>query len=161
MAALPKLADIAVSTPRLAALILGSEDFSASAGMEPVADGLLYPNQQIVFAARSAGIMPLGFVGSIAEYSDKQAFRQTIARSRKLGLMGGFCIHPDQVAIMNEGFSPARAEIEQADGLLEVFARAQQQGLGAAEYNGKMIDAPVVARARDLLALDKKIRSRS
>lgn len=160
VAALPKLIDIASSTPRLAGLIIGSEDFSASAGMEPTTDGLLYPNQQVVFAARGAGIAPLGFVGSIAEYSDKDAFRQIIRRSRQLGLVGGFCIHPDQVKIMNEEFSPSPADVEHAKGLVAVFQQAIEQGLGAAEYKGKMIDAPVVARAQELLAVDRKIQAR-
>lgn len=160
VAALPKLVEIARSTPRLVGLILGSEDFSASAGMEPTADGLLYPNQQVVFAARGAGIAPLGFVGSIAEYSDRDAFRHTIRRSRQLGFVGGFCIHPDQVKIMNEEFSPSPEDVENARGLLAVFQQAVEKGLGAAEYKGKMIDAPVVARAQELLVVDKKIRAR-
>lgn len=160
VAALPKLVEIASSTSRLAGLIIGSEDFSVSAGMEPTADGLLYPNQQVVFAARGAGIAPLGFIGSIAEYSDKEAFRQTIRRSQQLGLVGGFCIHPDQVKIMNEEFSPSQEDVENALGIVAVFQQAIEQGFGAAEYKGKMIDAPVVARARELLALNKKIQSR-
>lgn len=158
--ALSQLADIARSTPRLAAIILGSEDFSASAGMLPTADGLLFPNQQIVFAARAAGVLPLGFVGSIADYSDLQAFRTTIKRSSNLGLRGGFCIHPSQVAIMNEEFSPADAEVSEARELLAVYEAALSAGRGAAEFNGKMIDAPVVARSRELLAFAQRIAER-
>ena len=65
--ALRHLDGIARSTPRLAAMTLGSEDFAASAGMQSEPDGLLAPNQQVVFAARAAGILPLGFVGSIGD----------------------------------------------------------------------------------------------
>ena len=151
-AALDALREIATATERLIAMILGPEDFSASAGVEPDADSLLFPNQQIVFAARSAGIMPLGFVGSIGQYSDLQAFRETIRRSRRLGLCGGFCVHPDQVPIMNEEFAPSPEDVAAARGVLEAYELALRQNRGSAEYQGKMIDAPVVARARELLA---------
>lgn len=156
-AVLPRLADIANSTSRLAAMILGSEDFSASAGMEAAADGLLFPNQQVVFAARSAGILPLGYVGSIGQYGDLPAFRETIRRSRRLGLCGGFCIHPDQVAIMNEEFAPSRDDVAEARAVLEAYEQALREKRGSARYRGKMIDAPVVARAREILAADERL----
>jgi citrate lyase subunit beta/citryl-CoA lyase len=156
-AALARINEIANSTPRLVAMILGPEDFSSSAGMEPAWDGLLYPNQQVVFAARSAGILPLGFVGSIGQYSDLPAFRETICRSRKLGLRGGFCIHPDQVQIMNEAFAPSSDEVQQAKGVLAAYEQALCEKRGSAEYQGKMIDAPVVARAREVLASHDRI----
>ena len=156
-AALSRLDTIASSSARLVAMILGSEDFSASAGMEPEADGLLLPNQQIVFAARSAGLLPLGFVGSIAQFSDLDAFRDTIRRSRRLGLRGGFCIHPAQVSIMNEEFSPAAEEVVAAREVLAAYQAAVDAGRGSAEHGGKMIDAPVVARARETLACHQRI----
>jgi len=151
-AALARLDEIASSTSRLVAMILGPEDFAASAGMEAAADGLLLPNQQVVFAARSAGIMPLGFVGSIGQYSDLQAFRQTIRRSRRLGLCGGFCIHPDQVQIMNEEFAPSADEVAAAQGLVAAYEQALRENRGSAHFQGKMIDAPGASRARELLA---------
>jgi len=157
---LARVNEIARSTSRLVAVTLGPEDFSASAGMEPEADGLLFPNQQIVFAARSAGLLPLGFVGSIGQYDDLQAFRETIRRSRRLGLRGGFCIHPDQVPVMNEEFAPSPEEVAQARGLVEAYEQALRANRGAAEYGGRMIDAPVVARAREVLASHEKIRAR-
>jgi citrate lyase subunit beta/citryl-CoA lyase len=160
-AALARASEIAVSTPRLLAITLGPEDFSASAGMVPDADGLLYPNQQIVFAARAAGILPLGFVGSIGQYRDLEAFRETIRRSRRLGLRGGFCIHPDQVRVMNTEFAPSPEEVAEARGLLDAYEQALRANRGSAEYRGKMIDAPVVARAMETLASHEKIRTRS
>ena len=159
--ALTKLESIARSSPRLTALILGSEDFSASAGMEPTADALLYPNQQVIFAATSAGILPLGFVGSISHYDDLDAFRETIRRSRRLGLQGGFCIHPDQVQIMNEEFSPSEIEVSDAKSLLAVYERGLQEGLGTAVFKGRMIDAAVVNRAVRLLAVNKKVAAKN
>lgn len=92
--ALPFLDEIANSTPRLVGMILGSEDFCASVGMQASNQTLFMPNQQVLFACRRAGILPLGFPGSIADYSDKDAFRNTIKLARKMGFVGGFCIHP-------------------------------------------------------------------
>ena len=151
-AALARCHEIAASTPRLVAITLGPEDFSASAGMEPTADSLLFPNQQIVFAARSAGILPLGFVGSIGQYGDLDRFRATILRSRDLGLRGGFCVHPDQVRVMNEAFVPSRAKVEEAQAVVRAYELALRENRGSAQHGGRMIDAPVVARARETLA---------
>lgn len=142
---------IARASSRLIGLFLGAEDFSAEVGMQPTAEGLFGPNQQIVFAARRAGILPFGFVGSIADYSDLDAFRLRIRQARALGFVGALGIHPSQVGIMNEEFVPGTEEVDHARGLLETYEQALAEGRGAAAYKGKMIDAPVVARAREVL----------
>ena len=149
--ALPRLDAIAASSTRLLGMILGSEDFSASAGMEPVPEALLWPNQQIVFACRRAGILPLGFPGSIAEFADLEGFRRTIRLARQLGFVGAFCIHPDQVAILNQEFMPTPQAIAEARGVLAAYETALKSGQGAAAYQGKMIDPPVVLRAQEVL----------
>lgn len=155
--ALPNLDDIAGASPRLAGMILGSEDFSAAAGMQPTPETLLQPNQQLLFAARRAGILPLGFVGSIAEFRDQDKFRQIIRFSRELGFVGGFAIHPDQVTIMNEEFVPSAQEVDDAKALLAVFEQSLSQGRASAEFKGKMIDQPVVTRAREIIALQQRL----
>jgi citrate lyase subunit beta/citryl-CoA lyase len=142
---------IARASSRLIGLFLGAEDFSAEVGMQPTTEGLFGPNQQIVFAARRAGILPFGFVGSIADYSDLDAFRARIRQARALGFVGALGIHPSQVGIMNEEFVPGAEEVDHARGLLETYEQALAEGRGAAAYKGKMIDAPVVARAREVL----------
>ena len=149
--ALPRLDAIAASSARLLGMILGSEDFSASAGMEPVPEALLWPNQQIVFACRRAGILPLGFPGSIAEFADLEGFRRTIRLARQLGFVGAFCIHPDQVGILNEELMPTPQAIAEARGVLTAYEAALKSGQGAAAYQGKMIDPPVVQRAQEVL----------
>ena len=132
-------------------MILGSEDFSASAGMAPVREALLWPNQQVAFACRRAGILPFGFPGSIADYADLEAFRATIRLARQLGFVGAFCIHPDQVAVLNQELMPSTAEIEEAKAVLAAYEAALREGRAAASHNGKMIDPPVVARAEEIL----------
>lgn len=151
VAALPQLDAIATSSPRLLGLILGSEDFCASAGMVPTPATLFGPNQMVAFACRRAGILPLGFPSSIAEFSDLQAFAVQIALARDLGFVGAFCIHPAQVPVLNAGFSPSADELAHAQGVVDAFENAQREGRGAVEFAGKMVDLPVVLRARDLL----------
>ena len=109
-AAFFRIAEIARAHPRLCALNLGAEDFATSAGILPEAEALSMPKQMAVFAARAAGIMPLGFIGSIAEFHDLDGFRQTIRRSRRFGFIGASVIHPSQVPILNEEFRPSAAD---------------------------------------------------
>ncbi len=149
--ALPKLDALAGSDPRVVAMILGSEDFSATAGMQPLPQTLLLPNQMVALACRRANIMPLGFPGSIADYSDLEAFRKTIQFAKQLGFVGAFCIHPKQVAVINEELTPTAMEVENAQGLIQAFEAGLAAGKGAVEYKGKMIDLPVVERAKELL----------
>lgn len=146
-----EMREIARAHPRVVAMTLGAEDFALSAGMLPQPEGLLYPKQQMVLAARAAGILPLGFVASIAEYSDQDRFRAVIRQARRLGFRGGFCIHPLQVAIMNEEFAPSMEEVETARRLIAAYEEAVAAGRGAVEFEGKMVDEPIVVRARDTL----------
>ncbi|TNC80376.1 MAG: CoA ester lyase [Oleiphilus sp.] len=155
--ALPVLDEIASCHPRLVAMTLGSEDFSATAGMQPLPQTLLLPNQMLAFACRRANIIPLGFPGSIADYSDIEAFRSTIVFAKQLGFAGAFCIHPKQVEILNAVLTPSQEEIADARGLLEAFEAGLAAGKGAVEFKGKMIDLPVVHRARELLGNAKKL----
>lgn len=151
--ALPHLDEIATSSPRLLGMILGSEDFSASAGMKPTPKGLFAPNQAVLFACRRAGILPLGFPASIADFSDLEKFRAAIKEAQSLGFVGAFCIHPNQVAILNEAFTPSATELSHAQRLINAFEKGISEGRGAVEFEGKMIDAPVVTRARELLSM--------
>src|SRR5438270_627524 len=155
-----RIHEIAKASPRLVALNLGAEDFALSAGMLPEADGLFMPKQVCVFAARAAGIMPLGFVGTVAEFHDLDGFRQTVRRSRRIGFVGGSVIHPSQVAILNEEFRPGAAEIDHASRVVAAYDKALAEGVGAVTVDGKMIDVPVVERAKLLLEREAAIAAR-
>jgi citrate lyase subunit beta / citryl-CoA lyase len=159
-AALFRIAEIARAHPRLVGLNVGAEDFALSAGILPEAEGLLMPKQLCVFAARAAGIMPLGFIGTVAEFHDLDGFRTTIRRSRRLGFVGASVIHPSQVAILNEEFRPSREEVEHARRVLAAYDRALSEGVGAVTVDGKMIDVPVVERARLLVEREQAIAAR-
>jgi citrate lyase subunit beta/citryl-CoA lyase len=137
-------------------MTLGSEDFAASAGLEPFPEALLAPNQSVVFACRRANILPFGFPASIADYSDLGNFRGHIRLARRLGLVGGFCIHPTQIAVMNEEYVPSSAELDFARGAIEAFEEAYSVGRAAVSFRGQMIDPPVVVRARETLRRARK-----
>jgi citrate lyase subunit beta/citryl-CoA lyase len=152
---------IAKSHPRVVALSLGTEDFTADVGMLPDPDALLYPKQHTLFAARAAGILPMGFVGSIADFRDQDAFRAIIRRSKRLGFVGASAIHPLQVPVLNEEFSPTAAEVERAQRMVAAYDAAFAQGLGAVQFEGAMIDVPVVQRAQTVIARAAAIAQRA
>jgi citrate lyase subunit beta / citryl-CoA lyase len=156
-----RLEAIAKSHPRVVGLSLGTEDFTASAGMLPDPDALLYPKQQTVFAARAAGILPLGFVGSIADFRDQDAFRAIVRRSKRLGFVGASAIHPLQVPVLNEEFAPTAEEIDRAGRMVAAYDKAYAEGLGAVQFEGAMIDIPVVERARTVLHRAAALRARA
>ena len=159
-AALFRIAEIARAHSRLVGLNVGAEDFALSAGILPEAEGLFMPKQLCVFAARAVGIMPLGFIGTVAEFRDLDGFRQTIRRSRHLGFVGAAVIHPSQVPVLNEEFRPSAQELDQARRVVAAYDKALAEGVGAVTVDGKMIDVPVVERARLLLEREAAIAAR-
>ena len=155
-----RMPEIARSHPRIVGMSLGSEDFAADAGMQSEPEGLFFPKQQMLFAARAAGIMPMGFVGSIADFKDQDAFRAIVRRSRRLGFVGASAIHPLQIQVLNEEFSPDPKEVERAERMVAAYDLAYAQGLGAVQFEGAMIDVPVVNRARTVLTRAAAIAKR-
>jgi citrate lyase subunit beta/citryl-CoA lyase len=155
-----RIAEIAKASPRLVALNLGAEDFALSAGMLPTAEGLFMPKQTAVFAARGAGIMPMGFIGTVAEFSDLDGFRETVRRSRRLGFFGASVIHPSQIEILNEEFRPSPEEVDHGRRVVAAYDKALAEGVGAVTVDGKMIDVPIVERARLLVAREEAIAAR-
>jgi citrate lyase subunit beta / citryl-CoA lyase len=151
--ALFALPAIAASHPRIAAMTLGPEDYSAAIGGAPEGDTLFAPNYAVLCAARAAGIIPLGFVGSIGDYSDIGAFAETVRRARRLGFRGALVVHPSQVAVLNEAFAPTEAELDWARRVVAGDRAARAEGRGAFQLDGRMVDAPVVRRAEEILAL--------
>jgi citrate lyase subunit beta / citryl-CoA lyase len=118
------------------------------------------PKQMAVFAAHAAGIMPLGFIGTVAEFHDLDRFRQTIRRSRRLGFIGASVIHPSQIPILNEEFRSGAEEVDHARRVVAAYEEALAEGIGAVTVDGKMIDVPIVERARLLLERETAIAAR-
>jgi citrate lyase subunit beta/citryl-CoA lyase len=151
---------IAASSTRLVAMNIGGEDFALENGMEPTEETLLMPKQQMIFAARSGGLMPLGFIASVAAFGDWEAFASMVRRSRQFGFMGAGCIHPGQVPIVNREYTPSPEEAAFARRVIDENAKAEAAGRASFAIDGKMIDVPVVLRAERMLARLADIEAR-
>jgi citrate lyase subunit beta/citryl-CoA lyase len=151
--ALQTVDEIATCSPRLEALTLGVGDLSASQGMRlghiGVTDGdnaLKYPGDvwhyarhRMIVACRSAGIDAID--GPYANFSSPGGYERSAGTFSMIGGVGKWCIHPSQIEIANRVFAPSEAEIEEAQGVIQAVTDAEAQGLGAATFNGMMIDA--------------------
>lgn len=151
---------IARATGRTVAMSLGNEDFALDLGMEASDETLLMPRQQLVIVAAAAGLMPLGLVGSATRFDDPDAYRALALKSRRFGYVGSSCIHPSQIALLNEAFSPTAEQVVEARRLVQAAEAAGADGRGAFSIDGRMIDGPIVARARALLRQHQAIETR-
>ncbi|MFQ3455117.1 CoA ester lyase [Bradyrhizobium sp. UFLA01-814] len=158
---LAKAHDIARSTPRLAGISLGAEDYATAIGARPTEETLLMPKQQVVQAARAAGIMPLGTIGSVADFADLEGYTRIVRRSADFGFVGSACIHPSLVPILNAGFSPSAKDVADAERIVALDRQAAAEGRGSFAIDGKMIDIPIVQRAEALLERANAIAARS
>ncbi|WP_353154866.1 CoA ester lyase [Pollutimonas bauzanensis] len=142
---------IAAAHPRICGMIVGAEDLAVSMQMAVDADSLYVPNVMAVAACRRAGIAPIGFVGSVADFADEQEFKKVVERAARLGFEGAFCIHPAQVALANSAFSPTESAVERAKALIKKFEEEKALGRAACTFEGRMVDAPVVKQAMRLI----------
>ena len=109
---------------------------------------------------RAAGLTPMGLIGTVADYSDLDAFRAVVRHSAKFGFEGASCIHPANVPILNEEFSPPEAAVAQAREIVAADEKNTAAGRGSFELHGKMIDVPVVIRAQRLIARAERIAAK-
>ncbi|WP_207536590.1 HpcH/HpaI aldolase/citrate lyase family protein [Sabulicella rubraurantiaca] len=149
--ALPHLDAIARAHPALVALGIGGEDLATDLGAEATPDALDLPKRLGLIAARGAGILPLGFIGTVAGLSDPEGYRAMLRRSRALGFACATCVHPSQVAVINEEYGPCAEELDRARRMVLAFDAALAEGRGAVTFEGQMIDRPIVERAKALL----------
>ena len=138
---------IAAATERVSAMVFGGEDFAAEAGISTDIDALAMPAQWVALAASAAGIPAYGLPGSLGNYHDMELFTTTLRRAKAIGFTGSLCVHPKQVVLANEVFQPSKQEIEWAEAVV-----AQSGAGGATGGAVGMVDAPVLARARAILA---------
>lgn len=136
---------------RLRGLGFGSEDFAATLGVEPDADALSAPAQDVALAARAFGLAAWGLPGSIADFNDVQAFAKLLSKAKAYGFTGTLGIHPKQIEVINAAFRPSEHDLAQARRIIIAYEEALTTGAGAVALDGKMIDAPIVARARRLV----------
>jgi citrate lyase subunit beta/citryl-CoA lyase len=152
--------DGSVASPRVAAMNIGGEDFALNCNMQPTGEALFYPKQRMIIAANAAGVIPIGFIDSVAGFGDWEKFRKMVRRSRDFGFMGAGCIHPGQVTIVNEEYTPATEEVDYARKVIALDKQAASSGRGSFALDGKMIDIPIIVRAQKLIRRFEAIKQR-
>ena len=158
--AFTRIDEIPRASPRTVGMLIGGEDFALDMNAQPDGDVLLHPKQRMIIAARAAGVMPLGFIGTVADFSDWDKFRLMVRRARRFGFDGAGCIHPGQVKIVNEEYTPSTEEVAYARKVIQMDKEAAAAGRGSFQIDGKMIDIPVVVRAERLIRRYEAIRQR-
>jgi len=167
--------EIAAASPRLEAMSLGAADFAASMGMQTTGIGGTQENYfmiregekhwsdpwhwaqaAIVAACRTHGVLPVD--GPFGDFSDDEGFRAQAKRSATLGMVGKWAIHPKQVALANEVFTPSETAVTEAREILAAMEEAKAKGEGAAVYKGRLVDlasirqAEVIVRQAEMIA---------
>lgn len=143
--------EIAAASPRNVALILGSEDFATAMGMEPSAETLHHAKLAVATAAKGAGLLALGLLDSVADFTDRERTRALAERSARFGFDGATCVHPALVDPITRAFTPSKERAAWARGVLHAMEDAWSKGQGAARFEGKMIDKPMIDRAKTIL----------
>ncbi|HHE9970379.1 TPA: citrate (pro-3S)-lyase subunit beta [Haemophilus influenzae 10810] len=142
---------IAFSSKRLIGIALGAEDYVRNLKTERSAEGieLLFARCSILQAARAAGIQAFDTVYSNA--NNEEGFLKEAALIKQLGFDGKSLINPRQIELLHNLFAPTQKDVEQAKRIIEAAAEAERQGAGVVSLNGKMIDAPIIDRAKLVL----------
>lgn len=156
-----RMSEIASASPRVRRLNFGAGDFSLDTNMVWTAshEGILWGRTQLVIVSRAARLeAPIDTV--YARLDDIDGFRRESEQALRLGFQGKACIHPSQVEIVNEVFSPTEGEIERARGIVEAFASAEAGGVASIRIGGQFIDYPVAARAQRTLDLAAQVARR-
>jgi malyl-CoA/(S)-citramalyl-CoA lyase len=160
--------EIAAASPRMQAMSLGAADFAASMGMATTGIGGTQENYYmmregqkywgdpwhwaqtaIVAACRTHGVLPVD--GPFGDFSDEDGFRAQARRSATLGMVGKWAIHPKQVALANEVFTPSDAAVAEAREILAAMEEAKAKGEGATVYKGRLVDIASIKQAEGIV----------
>ncbi len=143
--------EIAFSSKRLIGIALGAEDYVTSLKTTRSPEGieLLFARSMIVNAARAAGIMALDTVYS--DVNNEEGFRREAELIKKLGFDGKSVINPRQIPPLHEVFTPSEKDLQKAYAIMDAIEEAKRRGSGVIALNGKMIDKPVVERAKYMI----------
>lgn len=152
-AAIVNLHEICVASPRIVGVAFGAEDFTNDMGIERTESETetFFARNSIAVAARAADVLALDT--PYFSFRDPDGLRENASAARQYGFKGKFAIHPAQIDIINETFSPSSADIEHARRVVEAFDEAARRGRGSTSLDGKVVDVPVVKRAQAVLEL--------
>jgi citrate lyase subunit beta/citryl-CoA lyase len=146
---------------RVKRVAFGAADYSLDVGLVPSHEEpeLAEARARVVLASRAAGMEgPLD--SPWFHLRDMEGFRRALERSRRGGFQGRLCVHPDQVPVANELFTPSADEVARAERIVAAFRQAEAKGAAAVEVDGQMVDYPVAHRAQGLLDAMREIRAR-
>jgi len=146
--------------PRMDTMFFGAEDFISDMGgrRTPIGNEVLYARSRVVIAARSRRIFAID--QAVAEIRDDEQYSRDAEVGRNLGYGGKICVLPRQVGIANSIFSPSDAELARARRLIDTYSKATAEGKGTIDFEGTMIDGPLLKRAEDIVALAQAIDAR-
>ena len=156
--AIVHLYEICKASPRIVGVAFGAEDFTNDMGVERTESETetYFARNSIAVAARAADVLALDT--PYFSFRDSDGLSENASVARQYGFKGKFAIHPAQIDIINETFSPSATEIEQAQRVVEAFDEAARRGRGSTSLDGKVVDVPVVKRAQAVLELAKSMR---
>jgi citrate lyase subunit beta / citryl-CoA lyase len=150
---------IAASSPRVIGIMFGAEDFCRELNLpmrrEGEARDLIYARSALATAAAAARVQAVDAVWP--DLQDMEGLRKFALQSRRLGFSGMALIHPSQIDAVNSAFTPTAEEVDYCRRVLEAFEEAKARGLGAVAFGGKLLDAPIVDRARQTVALAESL----
>ena len=143
--------DIAKASPRLMGIALGAEDYVRNMKTERSPDGieLLFARSSILHAARANGLMAFDTVYSDAR--NEEGFLREAALIKQLGFDGKSLINPNQIVLIHNLFAPTQKEVDHAERVIAAAEEAERNGSGVVSLNGKMVDSPIIERAKLVL----------
>jgi len=146
-----RIYEILASSPRISAAQFGAEDFTKDMGIRRTKAGaeVAHARWRLSVACRAVGIPAID--SPFTDYSDESGHEADCVVAREMGYEAKTCIHPKQITMIHKAFLPSIEQIEEAKKIIEAFEAAQREGKGAVGFGGKMLDLPVVERARRLL----------
>jgi citrate lyase subunit beta/citryl-CoA lyase len=139
------------ASPRIMAVAFGAEDLTDDMGIERTREETetAYARSAVCIAARAAGLSALDT--PYFQFRDEEGLTANVRAAKQLGFKGKFAIHPAQIAVLNRLFSPSQEDVAYARKVVEAFEEAERNGRGSTSLDGKVIDVPVVKRARAIL----------
>ncbi len=150
--------EMARASQRIAGIAFGGEDYTNDMGIirNDFGEESYYARSAVAIAAKAAGVAALD--GPFVGFRDPDGLRTDASAGRQMGYTGKFAIHPAQIDIINETFSPSPEDVAYAQRVVAAWDEAEAAGRGSLSIDGRMVDVPVVKRAQNLLALVAEIQ---
>jgi len=151
-AALLRVEAIAAAHPAVHGLLIGGEDLATDLNADPEDEILVQAKRRMAIAAAAARVFAYGTLGTVAKFRDQEHVRRVAEAAKRAGFAGATCIHPSLVPVLRAAYAPSEAELDWARRVIAAADAAAAEGRGSLTVDGRMVDEPVVERARRVLA---------